>query len=221
MINGELYKKTFLSEKEVKYLRDKNPSPALFLDRDGVIIKENNHLSDPKRVKLEKGIKKILEYISFKNIPIIVITNQSGIYDKKYDWNDFNLVTKRMIFLLGQKVKISAIYANGENRNRKNLVWRKPSPKMILEAKNELNIDIYRSILVGDRMTDLKAGEKAEINNLIHIKTGHGEKERKGIINHYKLNKGVTLLKQKLNLIFLDTFEDLPLNTINDIFDLK
>ena len=127
-----------MKSKLKKGLPIKNYKPALFLDRDGVIIKENNHLSDPKRVKLEKGIKKILEYISFKNIPIIVITNQSGIYDKKYDWNDFNLVTKRMIFLLGQKVKISAIYANGENRNRKNLVWRKPSPKMILEAKNEL-----------------------------------------------------------------------------------
>ena len=63
---------------------------ALFLDRDGVIIKENNHLTDPKKVKLEKGIKILLEYLSSKNIPIIVITNQSGIFDKKYFSNRFN-----------------------------------------------------------------------------------------------------------------------------------
>ncbi len=221
MINSEFYKKTFLNEKELKCLSDKNPTPALFLDRDGVIVKENNHLSDPTRVKLEKGIKTILEYVSFKSIPIVIITNQSGIFDKKYSWDDFNLVTQRMIFLLGKKVKISAIYANGENKNTKNLVWRKPSPKMILEAKNELNIDIYKSILVGDRITDLEAGEKAEIKNLIHVKTGHGEKERKEIINNYKSNKRGKLLKQQLNLLLLDTLEDLHLNTINDFFDLK
>ena len=70
-------------------------------------------------------------------------------------------------------------------------------------------------------MTDLEAGEKAEIKNLIHVKTGHGEKERKEIINNYKSNKRGKLLKQQLNLLLLDTLEDLHLNTINDFFDLK
>ena len=70
---------------------------------------------------------------------------------------------------------------------------------MILEAKNELNIDMNKSILIGDRMTDLEAGEKAEIKNLIHVKTGHGEKERKEIIYNYKLNKDENLLKHQFN----------------------
>ena len=162
MINAEFNKKIYLKQKELNYLRAKTPSPSLFLDRDGVILKENNHLSDPKKVKLEKGIKTLLEYVSSKKIPIIIITNQSGIFDKKYDWEDYDFVTQRMIFLLGSKVKVSAIYANGEDRNKKNFIWRKPSPKMILEAKIEFNIDLNKSILVGDRITDLEAGENAD-----------------------------------------------------------
>ena len=154
----------------------------------------------------------------FQKIPIVIITNQSGIFDKKYNWDDFNFNAKNDIFV--RKKEVSLFMQTGKIKT-KNLVWRKPSPKMILEAKNELNIDIYKSILIGDRMTDLEAGEKAEIKNLIHVKTGHGEKERKEIINNYKSNKRGKLLKQKLNLLLLDTLEDLPLNTINDIFDLK
>ena len=92
---------------------------------------------------------------------------------------------------------------------------------MILEAKNEFNIDMNKSILIGDRITDLAAGANAAIKNLIHVKTGHGEKERKEIIYNYNLNKDENLLKKHFNLILLNTLEDLSLNTINKIFDLK
>ena len=80
MIDGHLHKIILIKSKLNKGLPIKNYKPALFLDRDGVILRECDHLSDPNKVYLEKGIKSFTEFISSKNIPIIVITNQSGIY---------------------------------------------------------------------------------------------------------------------------------------------
>ena len=53
--------------------------PALFLDRDGVIIKDIGYISKPKDVVLEKGSKNLLKFAYEEKIPVIIVTNQSGI----------------------------------------------------------------------------------------------------------------------------------------------
>ena len=126
-----------------------------------------------------------MEYFTERKIPIIVVTNQSGIANQKYNWKDYENVTNKMLFLLGKKVSISAIYANSEDRNSENFIWRKPSPKMILLAKEELNLNLEKSILIGDRNSDLEAGLNANIKHLIHLKTGHGKK-REFIIKNFR-----------------------------------
>ena len=62
---------------------------------------------------------------------------------------------------------------------------------MILKAKEDLKIDLKKSILVGDRETDLIAGDRAGIPKLFHVNTGHGMKERVRIKN--KLEKNISL----------------------------
>ena len=59
MINDNLHKLIFNKN-------NNELTPALFLDRDGVILKEKDHLSDPCRVELEKGIKNLMEYFTEK-----------------------------------------------------------------------------------------------------------------------------------------------------------
>ena len=60
--------------------------------------------------------------------------------------------------------------------------WRKPSPDMILRAAKSLNIDIDKSIIIGDRLTDLLSGINAGIKCIVHTETGHGKME-KSLIN--------------------------------------
>jgi len=205
MSNGNLHKTIFFKNEKKDFYINK-PKPALFLDRDGVILKECNHLSNPNKVFLEKGIKKLTEFISSKNIPLIIITNQSGIHRGEYSWEEYEIVTERMLELLGSKVKIHAIYANSEDRNCTIFKWRKPSPEMIFLAEKEFNLDLSKSFLIGDRKSDLEAGINAKITNLVHVNTGHGKNEREMIKRDLKSTN-----KNPYNLKLIENLEEIVL----------
>ena len=218
MIDGTLHKIILIKSKIDKELTKKNSKPALFLDRDGVILKEYDHLGDPNKVFLEEGVKSFTEFISSKNIPIIIVTNQSGIYRGDYHWKDYELVTRKMLKLLGNKVKIHAIYANSEDRNIKKIMWRKPSPNMILLAQKEFNIDLFNSVLIGDRNSDLEAGLNANIKNLIHVKTGHGESERNQIKKNVKENFIIKKNKNNVNFQLIESLDKINLKDFHKSF---
>ena len=131
---------------------------GLFLDRDGVIIKDMHYLSNPEEVVLTDGIIKVLETYKRHDYKVVVVTNQSGIARNFYSWKDYEKVTEAMINKLKEvtEVKIDAIYANGYMENKKDqLHWRKPMPGMILKASEDLGIDLNYSHLFGDRESDV------------------------------------------------------------------
>lgn len=155
---------------------------AFFLDRDGVLIEEKHFLSDSQDVHLENGVLEFLHYLYELQIPVIIITNQSGISRGFFNWHDYEKITARIINLIGKKNPIIGIFANGLGPNSPILGWRKPSPEMINFAANMLKIDLVNSFLIGDRLSDVEAGFNAGIRNLIHLETGHGIKERKMVL---------------------------------------
>jgi D-glycero-D-manno-heptose 1,7-bisphosphate phosphatase len=153
-------------------------APALFLDRDGVLIEDKHYLFKPDDIALCPGVHFLLEQASRQRWPVIVVTNQSGISRGLFDWHAYGEVTSRMLELLGAAAPIAAIYANGYGPQAAPSSWRKPSPAMLIEAAGDLNLDLSRSLLIGDRLTDLKAGAAAGLKYLVHVLTGHGQKER-------------------------------------------
>ena len=155
--------------------------PALFLDRDGVLVEDKHYLCELDDVELCVGIKKLMVQAKSKQWPVVIVTNQSGIARGLFDWNAYESVSQRLLKLLGPETLISAIYANGHGPNAPLRSWRKPSPGMLLAATKDLNIDLSRSILVGDRLTDLQAGASAGLPLLIHVLTGHGKEERASV----------------------------------------
>ena len=168
----------------------KNPKkPALFLDRDGVLIKDCNYISNVEQVEIENGAQKLIRFAYDRGWHIIIVSNQSGISRNKISWYDYFQVTNKMISLFGKPNPFSAIYANSQGPNSKFKNWRKPSPNMILRAVKLFNIDIDKSIIIGDRLTDLLSGLNAGIKFLVHTETGHGKNEKKLISEDYSLNK--------------------------------
>ena len=185
------------------------PTPALFFDRDGVLIEDRHYICNPDDVKLCHGAKKLLEKAKNNHWPVVVVTNQSGIAHGLFDWNDYESVTQRLLQILGTEILISAIYANGHGPNAPLNSWRKPSPGMLLAAAKDLNIDLSRSILVGDRLTDLQAGASAGLPFLIHVLTGHGKQERAAIESwgkQYQLQRKSSSFK----LALINSLEDFP-----------
>ena len=67
--------------------------PALFLDRDGVLIEDKNYLSDPFDVELIKGASELISACRQIGIPTVIVTNQSGIDRGLFDWKDYKIVT--------------------------------------------------------------------------------------------------------------------------------
>ena len=191
------------------------PTPALFLDRDGVLIEDKHYIYNPDDVKLCHGAKKLLEQAKNNHWPRVVVTNQSGIARGLFDWNDYESVTQRLLQILGTEILISAIYANGHGSNAPSNSWRKPSPGMLLAAAKDLNIDLSRSILVGDRLTDLQAGASAGLPFLIHVLTGHGKKERAAVETWAKQNR-LLANSPSFKLALIDSLEDFPFKELQE-----
>ena len=186
-----------LSELIFKRKIDIKKKPALFFDRDGVLIEDRNYISNTNDVFLEKDSKNLVRFAYNQGWIIVIVSNQSGISRKLLTWQNYLDITHTMVSLFGEPNPFHAIYANSQGPYSKNKSWRKPSPKMIIRASEILNIDLEKSILVGDRTSDILAGLNAGIKLNIHTKTGHGIRERKNIIrlkNELKNQKKFTFV---------------------------
>tara|TARA_Y100000739_G_C20602572_1_gene463732 strand:- start:1638 stop:2297 length:660 start_codon:yes stop_codon:yes gene_type:complete len=165
---------------------------AVFFDRDGVIIEDCHYIKETEDVKLCPGVKMLLRELYRKNIFIVIITNQSGITKNFLSWKDYKAINNKMIQLIGNPNPINAIYGNSYVSDKPSSNWRKPNPTMILKAAFDLKLDLNKSILIGDRLSDIMAGERAKIPKLFHVLTGHGKKEREEILK-LKNNKNICI----------------------------
>lgn len=187
---------------------DSKKVPAIFLDRDGVLIKDKHYISAPKDVELELFTKELLNIAYQEGWLTIVITNQSGISRGYLSWEDYHAVNKKMLNLLGQGSPITAIYGNSLGPASKKNSWRKPSPKMIFHASNKLKVDLEKSIIIGDRLSDIKAGYFAKLPILIHLLTGHGLKERDAVMKFIEQKQ--KLNKQKFLFFPIQNLKEFP-----------
>jgi D-glycero-D-manno-heptose 1,7-bisphosphate phosphatase len=171
---------------------------ALFLDRDGVINKEKNYLYKIEDFEFIDGVFETCRHFKGKGYLIIIITNQAGIARGKYTENDFTVLTDWMIKeFVEEDINISKVYHCPQHPEFSGQCeCRKPKPKMILDAQKEFDINLSKSILVGDKNSDIGAGINAGIKNNYLIKTGHEIKEN--IFNVEVLNN-LKELRQKEN----------------------
>ncbi len=142
--------------------------PALFLDRDGVINHEVGYLYRSEDVRWVEGIVPLCRTAMSLGYRIVVITNQSGIARGLYTQHDFENLTRWMrAELLRDHVTLDAVYCcpfhpeHGIGDYKREHEDRKPSPGMLFRAVRELDVDLPRSILVGDRCSDIAAGRAA------------------------------------------------------------
>ena len=190
-----------------------NQIEAVFFDRDGVIIEDCHYIKNAEQVKLCPGAKELIRHFYNQNILVIIITNQSGISKNLITWVDYYNVNNRMIKLLGFPNPVRAVLSNSYEKH-KPINWRKPNPQMILKASKDFNINCSKSILIGDRSSDIVAGIRANIPKLFHVMTGHGKKERpyiKRMINKFKNHNE----KVKFDLKYIDNLNSFPLKFLN------
>jgi D-glycero-D-manno-heptose 1,7-bisphosphate phosphatase len=141
---------------------------ALFLDRDGVINKEVNYLYKKENFEFIDGIFELCRFYQDLGFKIVVVTNQSGIARGFYSEADFHALTSWMNEeFTKQNIKIAKVYYCPHHPDiNGTCTCRKPDSGMFLDAKEELDIDLENSVMVGDNERDIEAAEKAGISQI-------------------------------------------------------
>ncbi|MFH0748507.1 MAG: HAD family hydrolase [Candidatus Bathyarchaeota archaeon] len=154
----------------------------MFLDRDGVICREVNYMSDPSQFRLLPNVGESLRKLTERNYKLVVISNQSGIAFGNITLKNIKKVNDKMISELAKyNVTVDGIYycphhPEGKGIYRKICNCRKPKPGMLLNAATELNIDLSFSYMVGDKKSDIIAGANAGCKTIL-VLTGYGKEE--------------------------------------------
>lgn len=145
---------------------------ALFLDRDGVINVDHGYVSKIEDFEFIEGIFPLCRKAKELGYLIIVVTNQSGIGRGYYTEVDFhNLMNWVKQEFVRNGVEIDKVYyspyheVHGIGKYKQDSEDRKPKPGMILKARDELGIDLAKSILVGDKEKDIEAAIAAGIGS--------------------------------------------------------
>ena len=153
---------------------------ALFIDRDGVINREINYVHRIGDFEFLPGIFTHLQKFNSLGYLIIIITNQAGIGRGIYTVEDYNKLTSWMLDEFKKnKVEITDVYfdpyhpEHGVGEYRKESYDRKPNPGMIVKASKKHAINLEKSILIGDKLSDIQAGLNAGVGDLFLINTGH------------------------------------------------
>lgn len=139
-------------------------SKALFLDRDGTLILDKHYLADPAGVELIPGVAAALARARALGYRLFLFTNQSGIGRGLYTLDDAQRVNDRMEELLALPRPIFDGVCIAPEAPEEPSLYRKPSPRYLLEMIAQHGLDPAHCWMVGDRESDLAAGHHAGIH---------------------------------------------------------
>jgi D-glycero-D-manno-heptose 1,7-bisphosphate phosphatase len=145
--------------------------PAVFLDRDGTLMRDVDYCGDPTEVHLFPGTSEVLRKLKRAGYKLIIITNQSGIGRGYFTESAYRAVETEVTRQLGEKL-IDATYFC-PHAPEDECECRKPQPGMILQGAREHHVDLRRSFLIGDKQSDIECGRNAGVKTVL-VRTGYG-----------------------------------------------
>lgn len=159
-----------------------NGSLGIFLDRDGVIIKNRvDYVQDWSDVAFLPGSMEALRLLSHTRHKIVIVTNQSVVGRGLITLKKADEINARLLGeVRNQGARIDGLYMC-PHTPADDCGCRKPAPGLIQRAAEELSIDLDRSLLIGDAISDLRAGRAAGIRRVYLVTTGRGREEMMGM----------------------------------------
>jgi histidinol-phosphate phosphatase family protein len=160
------------------------PRPALFLDRDGVVIADRNYLADPELVQVISGVPAALRTAADAGYLLIGVSNQSGIGRGYFSEEDFHRVMVRLESLLAADGVAFDAFLYCPHAPDAGCDCRKPRPGLLEEARRLHRIDTAGSWMIGDKASDVTFGREAGMGSVL-VRTGYGAGEEDGIRRRY------------------------------------
>jgi D-glycero-D-manno-heptose 1,7-bisphosphate phosphatase len=160
---------------------------AVFLDRDGVICREEGYIRDPLRLQLIPGAADALRLFNDSGLATVVVTNQSGVARGFFAEETIAGVNRAMNERLErQGAYLDAVYYCPHHPDgvvetyRKVCDCRKPATGLLQQAAEDFALDLKRSYLVGDKLSDMECAGRAGVKGIL-VLTGYGALEYKRI----------------------------------------
>lgn len=154
---------------------------AVFLDRDGTINEEVGYLDSLDKLKIIPASYKAIKLINLSGMKAVVISNQAGVARGFFTEGFVHEVNNRLLTDLQKNgASIDKFYycphhpEDGKGKYLQSCNCRKPAPGMLLQAAQDLNIDLANSYFVGDRFIDMETAKKVGAKGIL-VKTGYGE----------------------------------------------
>ncbi|MEI9961702.1 MAG: HAD family hydrolase [Limisphaerales bacterium] len=147
---------------------------AVFLDRDGTLIVEKNYLHRPEDVEIFPGAGSALKKLADAGFKLFMVTNQSGIGRGYFTMADAESVNEHLTQEFARDgVRFEKIYIAPEAPDQPSR-GRKPSPQFLFDARDEFDLNLAESFMVGDKLIDLECGWNAGVKKNILVRTGYG-----------------------------------------------
>ena len=146
---------------------------AVFLDRDGVLMRDSNYVGHVDRVEIIVGAPQALRRLQDAGFRLFVVTNQSGVgrgYFTRESVEEIHTLLNQHFNAVGAHIER---YYVCPHHPEDNCDCRKPKPKFLLEAAREYGLDLSRCFMVGDRPSDIQCGRNAGATTIL-VTTGAG-----------------------------------------------
>ncbi len=174
---------------KIRKMHRANPRPAVFLDRDGVLVKEVGHLHKPEQLELLPGAAEGLKKLNTAGLITVLVTNQPVIARGICAVGELRIIHNKLETLLGREgARLDAIYYCPHHPDRGfpgevpelkiPCRCRKPDTGMIEQAQKEFNIELESSWLIGDTTGDIETAHRAGIKSIL-LETGYGGKDNR------------------------------------------
>ena len=141
---------------------------GLFLDRDGVINVDTGYPRLPSDIVLIDSIAGLIGAANRRGVPVIVVSNQSGVGRGYMGWDSVAAITDHIDTQLAERgARLDCLLACAYHRDGQppydigDHPMRKPNPGMLLRGAALCGVDLAASVIVGDRMSDMEAGRRA------------------------------------------------------------
>jgi D-glycero-D-manno-heptose 1,7-bisphosphate phosphatase len=158
-----------------------NLRSALLLDRDGVLNEEVNYLHDPKDLVMIADVGRVVAACNQRGIPVVVVTNQAGIGRGYYDVAAYESVNRAMAEHLSKEDAHVDAWYHCPHHPTFGCTCRKPAPGMLERGASELGLDLSRSVMVGDKKSDLLAARAVGARAIL-VRTGYGKGEEQSLL---------------------------------------
>jgi D,D-heptose 1,7-bisphosphate phosphatase len=168
-------------------------NPAIFLDRDNTLIHDPGYINSPEQVRLYDDVGDSLGRLQRAGYKLVIVTNQSGIARGLITEDQLAAVHGRLAELLSASgCTLEAIYScpylDGAEAKvaayRQASDLRKPEPGMLLQAAEDLDIDLPRSWMIGDSARDIEAGRRAGCRTILLQRGGAVEETGVAMADH-------------------------------------